>query len=130
MALTKAQLLDAARLGIREVALPGGRGSVFVRGLSLREYDGFETAVTEAKKRGLPTVRAELLVRTLCDEAGARLFGDSDTDALAALGQDVLEPAFQAAAALAGLADDVGKNSPSEPGGGSSSGSPTGSDAP
>jgi hypothetical protein len=130
MALDKLAILDIARLGIREVTLAADRGTVFVRGLTLREYDGFETAITEAKRRGLTTVRAELLVRTLCDESGARLFSDEDTEALAALGQDVLEPAFQAAAKLSGLTEDVGKNSPSGPGGGSSSGSPTASPAP
>jgi hypothetical protein len=130
MALTKDGILDVTTLGIREVTLARGLGTVCVRGLSLREYDGFEMVVTEAKRGGLITLRAELLVRTLCDEKGARLFADGDVEALATLDQVALEPAFQAAAELAGLREDVGKNSPGGPGGGSSSGSPTASDAP
>lgn len=126
MAFTRDGILDVAKLGIREVTLGRGLGTVYVRGLSLREYDGFEMVVTEAKRSGLITLRAELLVRTLCDERGARLFADGDVEALAGLDQVALEPAFQAAAELSGLREDV-ENSPGGPGGGSSSGSPTAS---
>jgi hypothetical protein len=130
MALTKEGILGVATLGIREVELARGLGTVHVRGLSLREYEGFELAVTEARKLGLTNLRAELLARTLCDENGARLFADGDVEAVGALDHVAFEPAFQVALELVGLQEGVGKNSPSGLGGGSSSGSPTASDAP
>ena len=130
MALTKEGALGVTTLGIREVALARGLGSVYVRGLSLREYESFEIAVSEAKKLGLTTLRAGLLVRTLCDEKGVRLFADGDIEAVGALDHIAFEPVFQVALELVGLREDVGKNSPSGLEGGSSSGSPTASDAP
>lgn len=127
--LTRDGILGLAKLGLREVELDDGQ-TVYVRGLSLREYDGFEVAVDGGRRAGRHNVRAELLVRTVCDAEGGRLFSDGDVELVAELAQTVLEPAFRVAAELSGLAETSGKNSPSGPDGGSPSGSPTDSGAP
>jgi hypothetical protein len=124
--LTRDALLSgAASLTIERVELPALGDAVFVRELTLAERDRFEQIVlTETN----PDYRAELLVRSLCDEAGKRLFPDADAKLLHDLGAARLQPAFATAMRLSALRtsdlEELTKNWQGEPDGASSSGSP------
>lgn len=130
--LDRQGILSAARLGLRRVELPAGKGTIFVRGLSLRERDDLDRSAF-APGQPLGDIRVQLLLRALCDEGGARLFADGEADAVAALDAGILQPAFLAAAELSGVresdVEDLAKNSAGGPGDGSPSGSPTASGA-
>ena len=91
------------------VEVPEWGGSVYVRGLSARERDQFEIAITDAKT-GKPkagaNVRGLLVVMGVCDEAGARIFTDADADALSAKGALAMERVFDTIRHLSGMTDE------------------------
>lgn len=104
----KATLLALkARLVIEGVKVDGLDAPIFVRGLTGKERDSFENAcfVQRGKQRVLSTenIRAKLLVRAICDEAGARLFTDAEEGELGALPAQVLDALFTVAQRLSGL---------------------------
>lgn len=72
-----------------------------MRVMSGSERDGFEAWFMESKNRkaGLVGFRARLAALTLCDEEGARMFGDSpeDLQRLGSLPAPVLQRVFEAA---------------------------------
>lgn len=86
----------------------------WVRMMSLGERQAFDMAV--AVKRGdtyemnPQRVRAELLVRTLCDDKGVRLFEDSEIGVVEGKGGDPCGAAFTAAQSLNGLNGNAVKN--------------------
>ena len=83
--LTKEQILGAADLEHRDVAVPEWGGTVRVRCMTGEERDAYESALYNGDKVNLDNVRARLLVLTVIDEQGARLFAD-EAD-IAALGR-------------------------------------------
>jgi hypothetical protein len=104
----KATLLALkSRLIIEPVKVDGLEAPIFVRGLTGKERDSFENAcfVQRGKQRVLSTdnIRAKLLVRSICDEAGIRLFADTDEHELGALPAQVLDVLFTVAQKLSGL---------------------------
>jgi hypothetical protein len=80
MSLSKAKILAAKDVKLSEaVPVPEWGGDVYVRTISGTERDKFEEAYSEQKMKAF---RVRFLVLTLADEAGDRLFGDADIDAL------------------------------------------------
>ena len=61
------------------VEVPEWGGSVCIKTLSGTERDAFEEGYSEQKMKNF---RARFLVLTLCDEAGERLYEDSEADEL------------------------------------------------
>jgi len=99
-----------SRLKVEAVKVDGLEEPVFVRTLTGRERDGFETAcfVQKGKQRTLNTenIRAKLLVRAICDKDGARVFTDNDTDALGDIPASALDALFSVAQRLSGLSSE------------------------
>jgi hypothetical protein len=126
--LTRDQLLQARPLAVERVSLPAFGDAVFVRELTVSERDGFEGKVYAAPS---PDFRGELLARSLCDEAGKRLFEDDEVKCLVSLGAAAMQPAFMVAMRLSALRvsdlEELLGNSIGEAVGGSSSVSPSGS---
>lgn len=95
------------RLTIEAVKIDGLSDPVFVRSLTGRERDGFETAcfAQRGKTRVLDTenIRAKLLVRAICDEDGKRVFDDADVASLGDMPSAVLDQLFTVAQRLSGL---------------------------
>lgn len=96
-----------SRLKTQAVCIDGLDTPIFVRGLSGRERDGFENACFQqrGKQRVMTTenIRAKLLVRSICDDQGNRLFSDSDEAELGAIPADILDQLFTVAQKLSGL---------------------------
>jgi hypothetical protein len=129
--LSKAALLAAAAAGLprERVEVPELNGYVWVQGMSGTDRDNWEKSlvVGRGKRRDVNTenVRAKLAVRCLVDDAGARLFEDSEVAALGQLRVDVLNRIFEAAQRLSGVSDgdldELGKSSAPAAGSDSSS---------
>ena len=99
-------------VNIEPVTVAGLELPVHVRGLTGRERDSFENACFQqrGKQRVLSTenIRAKLLVRSICDDKGVRLFQDSDEAELGGLPAQTLDMLFTIAQKLSGLgATDV-----------------------
>ncbi len=122
-ALSRAAILAANDRPLTPVDVPEWGGSVFVRVMSGAERDSYESGLVGAdgKSRDMRNLRARLVVRVACDEAGARLFADEDADALGSKNADALDRIFTAAVRLnqigAAQVADLGKDSaPTAPG--------------
>jgi hypothetical protein len=107
MSTKEALLALRGRLNIEAVTVSGLDAPVHVRGLTGRERDGFESACfsQRGKNRVLDTenIRAKLLVRSLCDADGKRLFDDGDAMMLGDMPSSVLDQLFTVAQRLSGL---------------------------
>jgi hypothetical protein len=114
--LTRKQILAAQDRQPETVAVPEWGGEVQVRGLSGRERGQYELWATSSKinKAGkliqgdatldlVAMVRVRLISLCIVDEAGIRLFGDADIEALADKDSAPIERVFDVAARLSGL---------------------------
>jgi hypothetical protein len=107
----KANLLSLrGSLKIERVNVVDLSEPVYIRSLTGRERDAFESACFQqrGKTRVLNTenIRAKLLCRALCDEKGARLFADTEVDAVGDLPAAVLDELFTIAQRLSGLSSN------------------------
>jgi hypothetical protein len=109
--MTKDLILAATDSPTEAVDCPEWGGTVHVRTMSGTERDAFEGSMLDAKGKGvsnLSNIRARLLVRVLCDDAGNLLFGHGDADALGKKSAKVLDRLFDVAQRVNGLgAKDV-----------------------
>lgn len=80
----RARILAAPDLHREMVEVPEWDASLYVRVLTARERDAFESQQLELGKinRGTENIRSRLVVLTAVDESGVRVFGDSDADVL------------------------------------------------
>jgi hypothetical protein len=76
-----------------------GWGKVMLREMSGRD----RFTLSDAARDNAADFMAEVLVRSVCDEAGARLFKDDDAAALAAKPLRVIETLFERAMVLNGM---------------------------
>lgn len=117
---TKEELLAAkvARESV-PVKVNGKTGTVWVRGMTGTERDSWEQTVF-AKRKGAkdevyPYYRASLIVRSVCDDKGARLFSDEDIVRVSEMPADILDDIYDVAARLSGISqeevDRIEKNS-------------------
>lgn len=121
MALTKADFLAAAEKPreIEPIDVPQLGGTVYVRAMTGIERDAWEKSLVVIRgKKVTPStdnVRARLLVRCLCGEDGALLFGEGDALALGGLPASILAPLYDKAQKLNGVGDaeieELGKDS-------------------
>jgi len=77
--LSANDILKAEDIVTEDVEVPEWGGSVCIKTLSGTERDAFEEGYSEQKMKNF---RARFLVLTLCDEAGERLYEDSEADEL------------------------------------------------
>lgn len=94
--LNKSQILEAPDSKVEAFPVPEWGGDVHLRTLTGAERDAFEGSIVtgDGKARNLLNIRARLLVKTICDESGARLFEDADALKLGAKSAAVLERLF------------------------------------
>jgi len=121
--LTRDEILNANDLAREQVEVPEWGGAVLVRALTGRERDAYESSIVHpngrAMKYTLTNMRARLVSLSVIDEAGTRLFSDSDVELLGRKSAAALERVFEAAQRLSGLSaqdvDELVKNSESGP---------------
>lgn len=99
---------------------------VWVRGLTGAERDAIEDSMVKGRgKIDLGNFRARLLVKTVVDEDGKRIFNDEDATALGAKSAAALERLVNVAMRLAGIragdVEELAKNSAPGPSEGSTS---------
>ena len=96
MTLSKDQILAADDLHREELDIPEWKGSVFVRVMTGKERDQFESEVLAADndKSKLVNIRSKLCALTVCDEQGQRLFTDQELESLGGKSAAALERIF------------------------------------
>ena len=86
------------------VAVPEWGGEVYVRCMTAAERDDWEASVVQLDgtktTANLANLRAKLVARTVCDEAGARLFSDADVSVLGAKSAAAMDRLYSVAARL------------------------------
>jgi hypothetical protein len=109
------QLL-ALKIPTATVKVAGIDGLVSLRGLSGSERDLWEQEVFSQRdiKKGVKNIRASLVVRCLTDEAGVRLFTDSEIAEVGAMPASVIDKLYEHCQRLSGLgakdAEELEKN--------------------
>jgi hypothetical protein len=104
--LSRDAILSAADLPKELVEVPEWGGSVYVRCLTALERDEWEGSIMQMDPKGghakpdLRNIRAKLVVRTVVDEEGNRLFSETDTLALGAKSAAALDRLYSVAARL------------------------------
>lgn len=110
MSLTRDAILKADDIISEEVQVPEWGGTVFVRGLTGRQRDEFESSVFEMRgKKMVPNIanlRAKLTVRCCVDEDGKRLFTDADADKIGEKSAAAIDRIYAVAAKLSGLSEE------------------------
>jgi len=117
--LTRDTVLKAKDLLSEKVEVPEWGGQVCVRCMTGTERDAFESEAYSFRGKDLQVnrenFRARLLVRTLADDKGERLFADSDLAALGGKSGKVLDRLFTIAMRINGLSredvEELTKNS-------------------
>lgn len=107
MPVTKDSILQYRRKPVPLGDIPEWGGPVFVRVMSGTERDTYD-AGTYRLENGTVQVnhagsRARLLVRTLCDERGVRIFCDDDADLLTECDADLLDRCYARALEANGM---------------------------
>ena len=110
MTLSRDQILESSDLKTATVEVAEWGGSVIVRTMTGADRDAFEQTlvVTDDKgnrKTDLTNMRAKLVAMTVVDEAGNRLFTESDIVLLARKSASALSRVFDAAQSINGMAD-------------------------
>lgn len=85
-----------------------GGAKVYIRGMTSTEKDAWiaRTMPDGGTFRWTPNLTAELVVKTLVDEDGERIFTDADAPALGGKGAPALGALFAVAMRLSGLQED------------------------
>lgn len=115
------KLHDEKRIHYEEVTVPEWDDAVVrVRVMESDDRDWFEQTIHNATKNGKVAAhfRAMVLVVTICDEKGQRIFKEHEAAKIGKLPSDGVDRVFDVAARLNGLSKDAGeeaeKNSESE----------------
>lgn len=114
-------ILQADDLKKELVPCPEWGGEVWVRGLTAKERDEFESSILvmrgKTQELNMKQARTKLAVLSICDEQGKRLFGEGDIGVLSAKSSIPLNRIFETAQRLSGLTqedvDELTKNSES-----------------
>ncbi len=113
-ALTREQMLEAVRHATIErdrLTVPELGGEVWVRGMSGTERDQFEEGlrIRKGKRAGqsdLRNFRAQLAVRVLVTDEGARILTNADAEIFGKLPAGVLDRIISRCTELSGKADE------------------------
>jgi hypothetical protein len=108
--LNKEQIQAAEDRKPETHSVPEWGGEVCLRCMSGPARESFEEAVS-GKSSGDRNFRAHLLVRSLCDEKGQRIFTDQDVDLLGDKSAAVLIRLAEAAMRLSGIGASEKKES-------------------
>lgn len=130
MTLSKDQILEASDLKTETVTVAEWGGDVIVRTMTGTDRDAFESSLVTLDAGGkavqnLDNMRVKLLVMTLVDDAGNRLFDAGDIAMLGRKSSGAIERVYAVAARLNGIGAkaeaDAAKNSEAAPSGDSPS---------
>lgn len=123
--LDAAAILGAADVRREEVSVPEWNGVVLVQGMTGAQRDEFEEACLQGKGQNrqvnLRNLRAKLVVRSVVDGAGNRIFSDDDAAKLGNKSAAALSRVFEVAQRLSGITkedvEELAKNSEASPSG-------------
>lgn len=108
--LTRDQILQADDKVTEEVSVPEWNGEVTVRNLTGKERDEYEAGIAIQTRNGvkvnLAQARAKLLVKTIIDDKGERVFTEKDINALGDKSAQALQRVFEVASRLSGLSKE------------------------
>ena len=102
--LDRKSIFKAVDLDVKEVAVPEWGGEVCVRGLTARERDLCEASI--GASANLDNLRARLVVLSVCDDKGERIFRDSDAIELGKKNAQVVNRLFDIARSMSGMSDE------------------------
>lgn len=111
--LSKSDILAVDDLPTEEVKVPEWGGTVRVRGMSGIERDAYEASQVAMRQAGKPpelrlaNFRSKLIVRCLIDDAGKRLFADTDAAELGRKSGKVVDRLFDVCRKLSGMTDEA-----------------------
>lgn len=96
--LTKNMIIQAQDLKKEKVLCPEWGGDVYIRSLTGSEKEDFTASLFDYDEQGVPTRKADyltnikvgMLIRSICDEEGNRIFADEDAEELAGKNNIVL----------------------------------------
>ena len=117
--LSRDQIQNANDVQREHVTVPEWGGDVIVQGLNAKERDDYEATIlrmngTDAKVN-LANARVKLVVRTVVDEAGHKMFSAEDVNWLAQKSAAAIERVYAVASRLSGISksdlDELAKNS-------------------
>jgi uncharacterized protein YnzC (UPF0291/DUF896 family) len=120
--LNREAIFAVSDIKTEDVFVPEWGGAVKVKGLTARERDEYETSIVQSRGKNVEinrrNIRAKLVVMTVVDDAGNRLFGDTDLKALGEKSAAAIDRLFGVAQRLSGLTaedeEDLAKNSESD----------------
>lgn len=132
--LTRDQFLGGVALGHEDVEVPELGGAVRVREMTVGEQEAYTRLIApDGATLDLDNFQAKLVTCTLCDESGALLLTPGDVEAVSRLSAVVVGRIWEAARRVnhidAAAVEELGKGLAARRGG-SSSVSPSSSDAP
>ncbi len=110
--LTAADILGADDLPIKELDVKEWGGKIFVQTLGGTEIAAWQMAVKERSEDGVQSaedvmfVFSSLIVKTVVNEEGGRLFKDDHAERLAAKNPNVLRRVYEVAARMNGVSVD------------------------
>jgi hypothetical protein len=109
MALSRDEILSADDRPRRLVSVPEWGGEVWVATMTGTARDAWEQSLLTRRhgkaEPNMENMRARLVAATVVDEAGQRLFSDSDIDALGRKSAAALERVCKVAQALNGIGE-------------------------
>ena len=125
MSLTKEQIFQCTDIKIEKLHIEAWGGDIYVRSMTGTERDKFESSnVVKDRKTQTYDVRMEnlrtrLVVLTVCDETGGRIFTDEDAKEIGRKNAAVIAQIYDVAARLSGITkediEEITKNSLGEP---------------
>ena len=111
--LTRTQIEQARQLPREVVPVPELGGDVIVQGMSGTEREAWEASIFDAEgNRRDPQdrhFRARLVIRSVVDDAGQRLFADDDVELVSAFRYDILNRLFTVAQRLSRVGGGSGE---------------------
>jgi hypothetical protein len=112
MPLDRAAIIAGAKPRIITISVPEWGGDVCLREITAGQRDQWDAWQIENEGAArYANIRARLLVLTICDEQGVRLFADNDIAVVSGLPAMSIDKLWDASCKLVGLRpEDVEKN--------------------
>lgn len=132
--LTRDQILGIDDLRTEVLSIEGWKGDVKIREATALERDEYEEAILVPQldadnrpslKPDFRNAKAKLIVKCMIDDAGDRIFKDSDAEALGKKSGRAVDQIFQAIRRLSGMTIESKKELEKNSGGALSASSPS-----
>ena len=103
--LDKNSIIAAQDFKYKDIEVAEWGGSVRLRGLSSKDRDEYESSI--GITQDMSNMRARLVVRSLVDKEGERIFLDNDADALGEKNAETIARLFDEVRDLSGMSDEA-----------------------